>query len=523
MPIPWTWLPALLALAVPAADDPTYEQDVRPILRKHCTVCHNTRKLSQAETSGGLALDSLDAIRKGKAEKPVAVPGKSAESPVYLRLVTEDEEHRMPKDDEPLEAAEIDAVRRWIDAGMPLGMAASPSESKRARRVVRSLDVAVPLELKLDNQAVSARTKVGPLPGVTALAFRPGHRELAVGSSQEVVVWALDQGKPTTILSDLPGLVHAIAFSSDGERLAVGGGLPSRSAMVRVYSAKGDLIATCEGHDDVVSALAFRPDGRQLASASFDGTVRFWDPADGREQAMARGHSDFVYDVVYAPDGKTVLTASKDRSIKRFDAETGKGSRTYSDHDDDVLSLAIKPDGSAFVSAGNQPQLRWWKLDDDKPNKRQTGHGGPVQQLAFSGDGARLISASGDGTARIWDGKTGSVLKTLAGAADWQYAAAISPDGKTAAAGGWDGQARVWDVDSGKLRLVLIQPPPIETAAPAWLAIAPAGAANVSDALRPLVRWKVGDAEVSDGPVTGLFSAERMAKACQGESPGPLK
>ncbi len=514
-----TWLTGLLSIGFAAtlaqADDPpTYERDVRPVLRKHCTICHNARKAEALETSGGLVLDSFDAIQKGLKDRPIAKAGHARESPLFLRLIEQDEEKRMPKDADPVDEADRLVLQRWLDAGMVRGEAKKSVAPTRPRRVVRTLDVSIPVDLKLDNKPVKVLLKVGPLPAVTALVFRPNSHWLAAGTVGQAIVWDLDEGEPALVLGDLPGSVHALAFRPDGQALAIGGGLAARSAFVRLYRLDGQLLAEMYGHEDVVSGLAFAPDGQRLASASLDGTVRIWETTSGKEVAVSKGHSDFVNEIVFAADGLSVFTASKDRSIKRFDAQTGKGLRTYSDHNDDVLALAIRPDGSEFVSAGNEPQLRFWKVDGDKPSKRQGGHGGPVHQLAFTADGRRLVSAGADGTIRIWDGRSGGLEKTLAGAVDWQYAAAISSEGKFAAGAGWDGLVRVWDVAGGKLIAVLLQPLPIEWSDPAWLVVAPVGVLSTSDALKGLLRRRVGDSEDDAGP---LVDPERLRKALRGE------
>src|SRR5579862_3005470 len=103
-----------------AQTDPTYWQDIRPILRKHCTACHATKHVNKIDVSGGLALDTFEAAKKG-SKRSVITPGKSAKSVLYQMLVTEDVATRMPLDAEPLSQDKIDLVKRWIDSGAKEG------------------------------------------------------------------------------------------------------------------------------------------------------------------------------------------------------------------------------------------------------------------------------------------------------------------------------------------------------------------------------------------------------------------
>src|SRR5262249_28089716 len=234
-------------------------------------------------------------------------------------------------------------------------------------RWVRSLDVRLPCEAKLAAGSLDApkggplavSLRVGPVPAVTALSFRGDGRLVAVGTYGQVVLWDLQEGRPAGSMREIPGPVHALAFSRDGRRLAVGAGLPARRGVARLYAVPdGALIHDFSGHEDVVFALALRPDGSQLATASFDQTVRFWDLGQGDPAGVFRGHSDFVYSVSYTPDGRSLLTGAKDRTIKRVSARTFKEERTYSEHNEEVLTAAIHPDGKRFVSAGAEPQIR---------------------------------------------------------------------------------------------------------------------------------------------------------------------
>src|SRR5436305_6157153 len=115
---------------LPAAE-PTYWQDVRPLLRKHCTVCHSVRTIKEVDVSAGLALDSYAAITKDP-KKPIVVRGKAAESELIKRLLVTDAAKRMPLDADPLPAETIDLLTRWVNAGAPEGTRTNESATTAA-------------------------------------------------------------------------------------------------------------------------------------------------------------------------------------------------------------------------------------------------------------------------------------------------------------------------------------------------------------------------------------------------------
>ena len=178
---------------------------------------------------------------------------------------------------------------------------------------------------------------------------------------------------------------------------------------VKVFDARtGQEIGIVGRHKSEVWCLAFSPDGRYLASASNDWTVKLWDGTRlDQSQAPLRRLAVRAHGlgnrVAFSPDSERLVTTGEERTVKIWDAKTGAVLHTLSGHTGDVYAVAISPDSRWIASAGLDTTVMVWDAATWERRRTLRGHTSLVSSLAFSPDSRRLVSGSRDRTVKVWD------------------------------------------------------------------------------------------------------------------------
>jgi WD40 repeat protein len=206
------------------------------------------------------------------------------------------------------------------------------------------------------------------------------------------------------------------------------------------------------GHSDTISSVTFSPDGRVLASGSWDNSIKLWDAATGTELRTLKGYTVPVRSVAFSPDGRTLATA-ENQTVRLWDAQTGAPLRVLKGHSGWVNSVAFSPDGKTLASGdgdqGDEGTVRLWRVATGASLRTLEGHYGSVRAVAFSPDGKRVASGGEDRTVVLWDATTGEALRSLEAHSGTVNAVAFSPDGRVLASGGDDRTVRTWDAQTG--------------------------------------------------------------------------
>ncbi|HTM52779.1 MAG TPA: c-type cytochrome domain-containing protein [Pirellulales bacterium] len=323
-------------------------------------------------------------------------------------------------------------------------------------------------EVETGKQQVAAADK--PIRGLSYSA--DGLLLVSASDNGLVRTWSSESGSPVETYAGHQGPVAAAAFAPDGAIVSAGA-----DAIVWNTSSAWTLERTIGGTDnpellaDRVTALAFTPDGKLLATGSGEpsrgGELKLWNVADGSfARGIADAHSDTVFGLEFSPDGQFLASCAADRFVKVWNAATGAPARSFEGHTHHVLDVAWKADGKTLASCGADNVIKVWDFVTGDQKRTTAPFGKEVTSLGFAGATQKVVATSGDKTVRLVNTDNGASERTFAGSTDFMYSCALSPDGRVALAGGQDSVLFAWLVESGQV-LKSFPPPKADDSKPA--------------------------------------------------------
>lgn len=288
----------------------------------------------------------------------------------------------------------------------------------------------------------------GHLDLIRNLDFSPDGKFIITSSVDHVVkIWEIESGRLIKAPDSTSVRNTTATFSPDGHRIAI-----ASDSIITIWDWPNQVsFTTLKGHKDLVFDIVFSPDGKKLASASLDLTVKIWDINSQQETQSLKGHSGAIFDVAFSPPcqldtigGKYLATASLDSTVRVWDLATMNHVAILKGYKNCVINAAFSPNREYLASVSLDNTLKIWNLNSAEEAIVIKGYTG-----SFSPDGNKIAIIAALDTVVLWDLGLKSELIRISDTSEINCIA-FSPDGKYLATGMSNGVAKIWGLSTGK-------------------------------------------------------------------------
>lgn len=431
---------ASYAISEDTKTDVDFEKQVLPILKNRCFNCHSAPKTnpngSTTQPKGGVQLDSVKGI-ENSSHGEVIIAGEPDDSLLYQRVsLPEGETGIMPPSEagDPLTKAQTNLIRQWIEQGTNFG------DWKG--------------NISQHNTSNDGNHSYQPtlMPPITSLALTQDGKTIVASSQAGLHIYEYPSLKLQRTIKAKAHNIHDLAFSPDGEKLAIGGGNPATEGTIEIISwSDGKSLIVLKGHRDSVTSIVWK-DPSSIASGGLDRLIILWDINKRTQTRVFKGHSKGVSSLCFLNDTNTLVSTGIDQNVRVWNATTGELLRSLNNHTMTVHDLALRPNNAGLpmvASASDDQTVRFWQPSIGRMVKfarLKTA----LLNVAWLDNGSRIAATSIDGSVYIIDPITVEVISKIPTIEGWVYSLIVHPADGRIILGGQNGQIRAINPDQPK-------------------------------------------------------------------------
>ncbi len=430
------------------AKNPTYEQDVLPIVKQSCANCHGNDK-----QKGGLNLATYQAMKQGGSSGEVVKPGDPGKSRIYT-LAAHLEEPKMPPKGNKIADGQLATIKLWIEQG------ARENAGSKAAVMPKNTEISLksvvkgrppgpppmPIAGKLRQEPVVVARRAG---SILALATSPWAPLLAIGGQKQVILYNTDTGSLLGFIPFEHGQINSIRFSRNARFLLVAGGRGGQSGKAVLYKVEdGTKVLEVGIESDAILAADISADQTQIAVGSPSKLIRIYSTADGKVLHEIKKHTDWVTAVEYSPDGVLLATGDRNGGTFVWEAFTGREYFALRGHTARITEVSWRDDSNVLATASEDSTVKLWEMENGRNIRSWGAHAGGTASVMFAHDG-KLVTTGRDKVTKLW-GQNGAVQKSFSPFSDLGLRVAITHDNAKVIAGDWSGAVKAWKLADAK-------------------------------------------------------------------------